>query len=78
MSLYFYRMKSVYIKSVLKVICICIGITLLVYELIVEEKNYYVQSVGIICLMGGMYMVNAGLTSRSQSKDNQLTNQKEV
>lgn len=71
-------MKNTYLKPVLKVVCISIGIILLVYQLMVEEKNYYLQSLGVICLMGGMYMVNAGLTSRSQANDDEITDQKEV
>ncbi|MFL1896419.1 hypothetical protein ACJRPK_12010 [Aquimarina sp. 2-A2] len=59
-------MKSTSLKTILKTIFIALGIGLLVHQLMAEEKNYYLQSLGVVCLMGGLYMVNATLSSRSE------------
>ncbi|WP_148783817.1 hypothetical protein [Aquimarina intermedia] len=59
-------MKSTSFKTILKTSCIAIGIGILVHQLMAEEKNYYLQSLGVVCLMGGLYMVNTTLSSRSE------------
>ncbi|MHA7059374.1 hypothetical protein ACWGOQ_0019255 [Aquimarina sp. M1] len=44
---------------------IFLGAVLLVVEIAFAYKNYYMQSMGIICLMTGVFIVNTKVASRS-------------
>ncbi|MBQ4821246.1 hypothetical protein [Aquimarina sp. MMG016] len=59
-------MKQGRIKKVIGILLICIGAIALVTEIGTQTKNYYIQSVGIICLMLGLFWVNTTLASRSR------------
>lgn len=59
------------IKKISSILLIGIGAVLLVMELASSQKNYYFQSIGIVCLMLGLFTVNSKLESRSAKKDHE-------
>ncbi|GAA3518237.1 hypothetical protein GCM10022393_35440 [Aquimarina addita] len=58
-------MNSLRTKRVASVLLMGIGTILLIIEMISLSKNYYLQSLGIVCLMIGLYLINASITSKS-------------
>ncbi len=57
------------LKKIGSVFLIIIGVVALISELASSEKNYYVQSIGFVCLMIGLYTINSKLESK-KVKDN--------
>ncbi|WP_378175847.1 hypothetical protein [Aquimarina sp. SS2-1] len=57
------------VKRIISFLLILIGAILLIIEIASSHKNYYMQSVGIISLMTGVFLVNTSVTSKSQEND---------
>ncbi|KAA1245504.1 hypothetical protein [Aquimarina sp. RZ0] len=57
------------LKKVGSILLIVIGALALIIELGSSQKNYYIQSTGIICLMLGLFLVNSGLSSRTAQEE---------
>lgn len=62
-------MNKMKLKKIVSILLIVIGALALLTELGSSQKNYYTQSVGIICLMLGLFLVNSGLSSRSVQEE---------
>lgn len=54
------------IKKIVSVLFISLGTIALIVEISSENKNYYIQSVGIILLMLGLFMVNTKVKSKTE------------
>ncbi|MDY8138975.1 hypothetical protein [Aquimarina sp. 2201CG5-10] len=52
------------VKKAISIILIIAGAVALITEIATAKKNYYMQSVGVVCLMIGLFMINSGLSSR--------------
>ena len=64
-------MNSLKIKKVGSVVLICIGAMLLISEIASAVKNYYVQSIGIVLLMLGIFLVNTSIKSKTKIEADQ-------
>jgi len=53
------------IKRPLSILFILIGAIFLILEIASKEKNYYLQSIGLVLLMLGLYSINRSLTSKT-------------
>jgi len=53
------------LRKIASLLLILIGAVLLIIELGSVQKNYYMQSIGIVSLMIGIFSVNTSLSSRS-------------
>lgn len=58
-------MNKIKLRKIASLLLILIGSVLLIIELGAAKKNYYMQSVGIVSLMIGIFSVNTSLSSRS-------------
>jgi len=56
-------------KKYIRLLSILIGVVLLIWQIGTTVKNYYIQSIGVICLMAGAFFMNTKLTSRSTEED---------
>jgi len=63
-------MKKNKLKRVTSALLIMIGAIALIIEMGGENKNFYLQSLGVCCLMVGLFLVNSTLTSRRTKKEN--------
>ncbi len=61
-------MKKEKLKKYASLFLILIGVIALISEIGVTTKNYYMQSIGVICLMVGAFFINTKLTSRSTER----------
>lgn len=52
------------------ILSIVIGAALLIYEISVTQKNYYLQSIGLVFLMIGVFLVNAKVPSKNTKELN--------
>lgn len=52
------------IKKIIRVLFIIVGGTAIISETFFEEKNYYIQSIGIVFLMMGLFMVTTTIKSK--------------
>jgi len=64
-------------KKILTRLSIIVGVVLLIIEISSKEKNYYLQSIGIVLLMLGLFMVNATLASRTEMKEDEFLDEEE-
>jgi len=51
-------------KRILRVLFIIVGGTAIISETFFEDKNYYIQSIGIVLLMLGLFMVTTTVKSK--------------
>ncbi len=58
-------MSNFKIKKVASVLMIMIGAIALISEIGAEIKNYYIQSIGVVLLMLGLFLINSGLSSKT-------------
>ncbi|AXT55711.1 hypothetical protein D1815_08095 [Aquimarina sp. AD1] len=72
-------MNKLKLKKIISFLLILIGAFLLISEIASAKKNYYLQAGGIICLMSGVFLINAKVTSRfpENTTENQEINEKE-
>ncbi|MDH7446847.1 hypothetical protein [Aquimarina sp. 2201CG14-23] len=56
------------LKKIISLLLIVGGAVLLISEIGASQKNYYLQSVGIVCLMSGLFLINTSLLSRSNEQ----------
>ncbi len=54
------------LKRVLSLLLILMGAIALISEIASTQKNYYIQSIGVVLLMLGLFMVNTKLSSKSE------------
>ncbi|MEB3347933.1 hypothetical protein U6A24_20830 [Aquimarina gracilis] len=54
------------IKKTLSLLSIFMGGALLIIEISSEEKNYYLQTIGLVMLMVGLFMVNSRVKSKTE------------
>ncbi|TPN82356.1 hypothetical protein [Aquimarina algicola] len=59
-------MNSNTIKKVGSVLLIITGAIILLTEMYTATKNYYFQSIGIIFLMIGLFLINSNIKSKSE------------
>ncbi len=52
------------IKKIISILFIVGGGLALITEIAAAQKNYYIQSIGLILLMFGLFLVNSKLSSR--------------
>ncbi|MBW1296793.1 hypothetical protein [Aquimarina litoralis] len=62
-------MNKTKLKKICQVVLVLIGTILLIVELGSSTKNYYIQTIGIICLMTGLFIINTGVSSRFDKRD---------
>ena len=65
-------MTTAKIKKITSTILIIVGAVLLILEIGSAQKNYYLQALGILCLMSGVFLVNSSLRSRSDVTPNEI------
>ncbi|WP_449371664.1 hypothetical protein [Aquimarina aggregata] len=53
-------------KKITSVVLIAIGAIALLSEIATSTKNYYIQIVGVIALMLGVFMVNSKVNSKTK------------
>ncbi len=70
-------MNGTKLKRIGSTLLIVVGGSALLYELASTTKNYYVQSIGIVCLMGGLFLMNTTLTSRTTDTETNFFEQEE-
>jgi len=70
-------MNLIKIKKVLILLLILAGAALLIIQIALKEKNYYLQSIGVVSLMLGLFMVNANLTSKTQMVSEEFLEEEE-
>ncbi|GGX32681.1 hypothetical protein [Aquimarina muelleri] len=51
-------------KKIIRVLFIIVGGTAIISETFFEDKNYYIQSIGIVLLMMGLFMVTTTVKSK--------------
>ncbi|MBP2832802.1 hypothetical protein J8281_11450 [Aquimarina sp. U1-2] len=56
------------LKKVASLLLVVSGSIALIFEIASTTKNYYLQSLGIVALMLGLYLVNSKLTSTSEKE----------
>lgn len=66
-------MNKTKLKEIFSVILIVGGAILLILELASSVKNYYLQAIGIICLMSGLFIVNTSVSSKFEEEDTTLS-----
>ncbi|MBQ0735486.1 hypothetical protein [Aquimarina celericrescens] len=54
------------IKRIGSIAFIVMGAIILVIEIASRNKNYYLQSAGVVLLMLGLFVINSKLTSKSK------------
>ncbi len=59
-------MNYLKIKKVGSILLICIGAILLISQIATSVKNYYIQSIGIVLLMLGIFLVNTSIKSKTK------------
>ncbi|WP_103067952.1 hypothetical protein [Aquimarina sediminis] len=59
------------IKKVSSILFIVFGAMALMSEIYAVDKNYYVQSVGLIFLMLGVFLINTKVTSKARVNSDQ-------
>ncbi len=59
-------------KRLASILFITIGAVAMISEIAATNKNYYIQSIGLIFLMLGLFMVNTKVKSKAEvtSEDN--------
>ena len=55
------------IKKISSILLIVTGAIALISEIASSQKNYYIQSIGVVLLMLGLFIVNSGLSSKSEN-----------
>ncbi len=55
------------IKRIGSIAFIVMGAIILVIEISSRNKNYYLQSAGVVLLMLGLFVINSKLTSKSKA-----------
>ncbi len=58
------------VKKGIKLLLIISGAIVLISEIYATEKNYYLQSFGVICLMLGVFLVNTTVTHKVEHTTN--------
>ncbi len=58
-------MRLMKIKKVVSILLILIGGIALISEIASRNKNYYVQTIGIVALMTGLFIVNTKVKSKA-------------
>ncbi|WP_299902829.1 hypothetical protein [uncultured Aquimarina sp.] len=66
-------MDKTKLKRIFSIVLILAGAILLILELASPAKNYYLQAIGIVCLMTGLFIVNTSVSSKSQEIDPALS-----
>ncbi|WP_109301291.1 hypothetical protein [Aquimarina sp. AU474] len=52
-------------KKIASILLIMTGAIALISEIGADIKNYYVQSIGVVVLMLGLFLINSGLSSKT-------------
>ncbi len=60
-------MKQIRVKKIISILSISIGAVALISEISSENKNYYIQSIGVVLLMIGLFLVNSKIESKTES-----------
>lgn len=64
-------MNYLKLKRIGSILLICIGAVLLISEIASSVKNYYLQSIGLVLLMIGVFFVNTNVKSKLKPNENQ-------
>ncbi|PKV51687.1 hypothetical protein ATE84_3779 [Aquimarina sp. MAR_2010_214] len=54
------------IKKIISILLVVIGAIAIISEISSVTKNYYVQSVGVVFLMLGVFLVNTNVKSKTK------------
>ncbi len=65
------------IKKIGSVLLIVIGAVALTYEIYATNKNYYVQSAGLVMLMFGLFLVNSTIKPKAEFTQENNTEEEE-
>ncbi|GAA0724180.1 hypothetical protein GCM10009430_28460 [Aquimarina litoralis] len=65
-------MDKTKLKRIFSIVLILGGAIFLILELASSVKNYYLQAIGIVCLMTGLFIVNTAVSSKSEEIDGTL------
>ncbi len=57
-------MKFSEIKKIISILLILVGAATLMVEIASKNKNYYLQSAGLVLLMIGLFVVNSKVKSK--------------
>ncbi len=64
-------MKYSKVKKIMSIIIIALGAIALISEISSANKNYYIQSAGLVLLMLGLFLVNATIKSKTDHSTDQ-------
>ncbi len=59
-------MKQKRIKRILSLLCIGSSAIALIIEISSENKNYYIQSIGVVLLMIGLFYLNSKIEPKTE------------
>jgi len=65
------------IKKIIRLFLIGVGAIALVSELFSKTKNYYIQILGLVLLMIGLFWVNTKITSKTKEQDTTVLEEEE-
>ncbi|MEW7292776.1 hypothetical protein [Aquimarina sp. 2304DJ70-9] len=60
-------MKGENVKKIISIVSIITGAVALISEISSENKNYYIQSIGVILLMIGLFLITSKIESKTES-----------
>ncbi|GAA4277967.1 hypothetical protein [Aquimarina mytili] len=59
-------MKQERVKKIISLLSISIGAIALISEISSKNKNYYIQSIGVVPLMIGLFLLNSKIESKKE------------
>ena len=65
------------IKKIVSILFIVIGAIAVISEISSTSKNYYIQSVGVIFLMAGVFLINTNVKSKTEINSDQYVEEEE-
>lgn len=65
------------IKKIGSILFIIIGAIAVISEISSTSKNYYIQSVGVIFLMAGVFLINTNVKSKTEINSDQYVEEEE-
>lgn len=64
-------------KRWLAIVSIIVGAIVLIIQIYRFQKNHYLQTLGVVCLMGGLFLINTSVSSKPTKLDLEVQNEEE-
>lgn len=65
------------VKKIISILMMVIGAIAMISEIYSVAKNYYIQSVGVIFLMLGVFLINTNVKSKTKIDSDQYFEEEE-